>query len=714
MSLRDQIAARRAVARASPARKNPGFAQTSRLDDKTIPGQVSKARRSGKLDLASLELSRIPADVYTDLLGIPEDELSNPPSKPDSPEDMPRMPGMPAIDTLALDDINDEDARARAFGTPPPKKPWSEPEELTSFKAGINRIREVDTELGLFGGLRILDLNHNELTSLPDSIADLLQLEWIDLSFNAFTAIPPALLLLPKLEVINLANNAVSIIDLSSPIKPSEEGLSYGTGFLISAFERRDRAPKTVLPVLRTLNLAHNKLSNESLTGFTGKGELKLRVVTLSHNKLSGVLDIEASGLGPSRLPELASLVLDGNSDLHDIEGDLAEGCALKMEDCGYTRTGGGIGSTPPRSPMKKPANGAAAAYEPTPGGPSDIPNPSATVTFITHPAASFDSEPLALEMDVYVPASSSGTKHPVVIWWHGGGLLQGNKENLPPHLRRLPNRALGPKGEHVIVVSPNYRLAPQAPILDILADVDAAITFTRTALDTALAAKGVTARVDADRIVLSGGSAGGYLALMAGLPVPASVPDADVGGYRGPSQGFAPLALAPFYPITDLEHVFWATETDPVPWWPTGSVPDAAAQPHLNTRDPPVGFAVSGGPRSILYPYMLQHALFPSLLFRNQRSCGHGLEGYRPSATSMSVTTRARILAQRGVARPPIFLAYGTVDDKIQPLEESIALLRATQGSFELDVVPGADHAYDEDPAEQCERFAAWLEGVI
>lgn len=518
--------------------------------------------------------------------------------------------------------------------------------------------------------------------------------------------------------MINLANNSVSVIDLSSPVKPSEEGLSYGTGFLISAFERRDRAPKTVLPVLRTLNLAHNRLTNDSLASLGGKEALKLRVITLSHNKLAGVLNVDAAGLGPKRLPELASLVLDGNSDLHDISGDLAEGCAVNMDDCGYSRTGGGIGSTPTGSPAEaKPrASNGAEVYEPAPGGPSDIPNPSATVTFVTHPAASFDSDPLGLEMDVYVPSSSSvDIMHPVVIWWHGGGLLQGNKENLPPHLRRLPTRPLGPKGEHAIVISPNYRLAPQAPILDILADVDAAITYTRTKLDDRLAAMGISARVDPDRIVLSGGSAGGYIALMAGLPVPPRVADAEIGGYRGATGlGFTPRGIAPFYPITDLEHAFWATETDPVPWWPTGSVPDAAARPHLNTRDPPVGFAVSGGPRSILYPYMLQHGLFPNLLFLNQRSRGHGLDGYRPSPHTMSVTTRCRMLAEKGVQRPPIFLAYGTIDDKVQPLEESVEIIRATNGPIEVEVVPGADHAYDENPAEQCDKFAAWLEGVL
>lgn len=117
--------------------------------------------RTGKLDLASLDLPHIPVEVYTELLGIPEAELSNPPPKAAPPEGGPRIPGMPHIDALSLANAHpgDEEAKARAFGTPPPKKPWSEPEELTEFKAGPNRIKEIDVELGLFGGLRTLDVS---------------------------------------------------------------------------------------------------------------------------------------------------------------------------------------------------------------------------------------------------------------------------------------------------------------------------------------------------------------------------------------------------------------------------------------------------------------------------------------------------------------------------------------------------------------------------
>jgi acetyl esterase/lipase len=73
---------------------------------------------------------------------------------------------------------------------------------------------------------------------------------------------------------------------------------------------------------------------------------------------------------------------------------------------------------------------------------------------------------------------------------------------------------------------------------------------------------------VDTSRICLSGGSAGGYLAMIAGLDVPRRATDQDVGGYRGERGSSGIKCIAPFYPITDLTDPFWATETNPVPWY--------------------------------------------------------------------------------------------------------------------------------------------------
>jgi acetyl esterase/lipase len=97
------------------------------------------------------------------------------------------------------------------------------------------------------------------------------------------------------------------------------------------------------------------------------------------------------------------------------------------------------------------------------------------------------------------------------------------------------------------------------------LSDITALITFVKTKMNDRLKKEGKEYTIDTGRICLSGGSAGGYLALIAGLPVPKSASDEALGGYRGES---GIKCIAPFYPITDLTDVFWSTETNPVPWY--------------------------------------------------------------------------------------------------------------------------------------------------
>lgn len=106
----------------------------------------------GKLDLASLSLTHLPPAIYTELLGLPAEELSRPP-----PKEMPTQHlGPKRVDALVFEDT--EENKHNVFGTPPPKPRWREPEELTSFRAGYNMIKEVEVELGLFGGLKTLDV----------------------------------------------------------------------------------------------------------------------------------------------------------------------------------------------------------------------------------------------------------------------------------------------------------------------------------------------------------------------------------------------------------------------------------------------------------------------------------------------------------------------------------------------------------------------------
>lgn len=338
-------------------------------------------------------------------------------------------------------------------------------------------------------------------------------------------------------------------IGFGSPVAPSDEGLTYGAGFLTTSISRAsvNKGPKQVLPVLRSLNLGHNKLRNDQLKPLAG---LKaLRVLNLEHNSLNGVLDLVEAGLSGDNLPNVASLVLSGNTGLRAVIGAIAANGKVETVGCHLLGTSS---ETSAGSSSSKQLTSAASAVP--------IPLATTTLTYRTLPAATFDSLPLDVEFDLYLPAiPCPGAGHPLVIWFHGGGLLQGNKENLPPHFRRLPTYDYG--GTNVAVISPNYRLAPQVPILEILEDVTVLLNYVRTKLNSKI---GEDHRIDTERICLSGGSAGGYLALIAGLKMPKNVSDEQVGGYEG-EGGIK--CIAPFYPITDLTDAFWSTEVDHVPW---------------------------------------------------------------------------------------------------------------------------------------------------
>lgn len=54
-----------------------------------------------------------------------------------------------------------------------------------------------------------LNLSHNQLSKLPDEIADLDQLEKLDLSYNSMIALPNAIFKVPKLVDLNASNNHI-------------------------------------------------------------------------------------------------------------------------------------------------------------------------------------------------------------------------------------------------------------------------------------------------------------------------------------------------------------------------------------------------------------------------------------------------------------------------------------------------------------------------
>ncbi len=107
----------------------------------------------------------------------------------------------------------------------------------------------------------------------------------------------------------------------------------------------------------------------------------------------------------------------------------------------------------------------------------------------------------ISLKLDLYVPTDAK-TPPPVLLMIHGGGWSKGNKDDARPYT--VPFAAMG-----YAAATMQYRLTPEHKFPKAIQDVNSAIEWLRT--------HGEEYGFDGTRIALSGGSAGGHLALLAG-----------------------------------------------------------------------------------------------------------------------------------------------------------------------------------------------------
>lgn len=104
-------------------------------------------------------------------------------------------------------------------------------------------------------------------------------------------------------------------------------------------------------------------------------------------------------------------------------------------------------------------------------------------------------------KLDIYLP-NESAKSYPVILCVHGGAFKGGDKTGELDFLSAALEKGYA-------VVSVNYRLSSEAIFPAAINDVKAAIRFIR--------ANAATYKIDADKIALWGGSAGGNLVSLAG-----------------------------------------------------------------------------------------------------------------------------------------------------------------------------------------------------
>ena len=197
------------------------------------------------------------------------------------------------------------------------------------------------------------------------------------------------------------------------------------------------------------------------------------------------------------------------------------------------------------------------------------------------------------LKLDVYLPplerTLSQGEARPampVVVLIHGGGWIAGAKESW--HLTALPYLQMG-----FAAVNVEYRLAKVAP-------APAAVEDCRCALRWVLR-NAKRFGFDINRIVLTGWSAGGHLALITGMLPPSAGLDRecttedDSGWEDAGSQGEMKVAaIVNWFGITDVPAMLRAPEERgyAVEWF--GSMPD---REEVARRVSPMTYVRSGTP---------------------------------------------------------------------------------------------------------------------
>jgi len=157
------------------------------------------------------------------------------------------------------------------------------------------------------------------------------------------------------------------------------------------------------------------------------------------------------------------------------------------------------------------------------------------------------DVAPRFLSLDLMLPARDRANPPPLIVFIHGGGMFGGDKQELEVYFNDVGDIV----GTRYAVASINYRLMPEHTFPAQLDDVRGAIQWLRSHADEY--------GYDGDRIGLWGFSAGGCLALLAGLTAIDELAG-TVGDY--PDVSTAVSAICSYSGTVDFR-----TMLDGVPW---------------------------------------------------------------------------------------------------------------------------------------------------
>ncbi|CEG26924.1 alpha/beta hydrolase [Bacillus sp. B-jedd] len=265
----------------------------------------------------------------------------------------------------------------------------------------------------------------------------------------------------------------------------------------------------------------------------------------------------------------------------------------------------------------------------------------------------------LKLKADFYRAGRNNQT--PVVVYIHGGGFIWGSREDINEELLKLF------LDNGFAVFSIDYRLAPESMLASILEDVEDALAWLRT--------EGVEKyAIDPERIVVVGGSAGGFLALNTGL------------------FQHKPRAIVSFYGYGDIS-AKWANEPSAF-YRKKELIPRELA---LGLRSKEI---ISEGPIEGRYLYYLYA--------RQQGVWVQEVTGLNPVHNNEEILKLSPI-HQVGPEFPPTLFLHGTKDTDV-PYEQSVymrAALVKKGVSAKLITIPNGEHVFEKNFNDPVVRVA-------
>ena len=263
-----------------------------------------------------------------------------------------------------------------------------------------------------------------------------------------------------------------------------------------------------------------------------------------------------------------------------------------------------------------------------------------------------------AIHVDVYEGAGPGA--RPAIVWLHGGALMFGTRSMIHPAQVELYVKA------GYTVIAPDYRLAPETRLPEILRDVQDAIAWARS--------EGARRfNVDPTRLAIIGHSAGGYLALLAGC-------------YVRPR----PQALVAFYGYGDIVGPWYSTPSAFYCQLPKVSEKVAMAvvgetEISASPRHDSAGFDPARD-RGRFYLYCRQHGCWPQ--------AATGLDPRDDYDALLPFCPVQHVAADH----PPTLLLHGDEDTDV-PYEQSVMMARAFADAgitHSLLTIPGGAHGFD------------------